>query len=244
MAETQRLKNKVAVVTGGSRGIGFAIAQTLAQHGCQVVIAGRNAKTLKAAADALHKMKVEAVRCDITDPDQVDNLFAAVRNNHSKIDILVNNAGIAHELAPVQKLSIAAWRSVIDTNLTGMFLCTRAALPLMHAGGTIVNNLSVAAIQPFEGMAAYNASKYGALGFTNVLREELRQQGIRVLALMPGPTDTEIWEQFWPQAPRDKMVSVKTVAEAVLHVVTLPAGTTIEEVRLRPTVGSLRAENY
>ena len=243
MAEKQGLKKKVAVVTGGSRGIGFAIANTLAENGCHVVIAGRNAKSLKAAADALPKTKVEAVRCDVSDPAQVESLFAAVQNKHLKIDILVNNAGVAHELAAVEKLSIHAWRRVIDTNLTGMFLCTRAALPLMHAGGTIVNNLSVAAIQPFAGMAAYNASKYGALGFTNVLREELRKQGIRVLALIPGPTDTEIWDQFWPQAPRDRMVSVKTVAEAVLHVVTLPAGTTIEEVRVRPTIGSLQAEN-
>src|SRR5262249_35990877 len=151
-----------------------------------------------------------------------------------------NNAGVAHALAPVEQISIADWKRVIDTNLTGMFLCTRAALPLMGSGGTIVNKLSVAAGQPFEGMAAYNASKDGALGFTNVLREELRKRGIRVLALLPGPTDTEIWNQFWPNAPREQMVSPATVAEAVLHVVTLPAGTTIEEIRLRPTIGSLR----
>lgn len=243
MAKKQRLEDKVAVITGGSRGIGLAIAQTLAEHGCRVVVAARNAKSLKAAGDTLRRMKVETVQCDITDPAQVDNLFGAVRKKHSRIDILVNNAGVAHSLAPVQKLSLESWKQTIDTNLTGMFLCTRAALPLMAAGGTIVNNLSVAAIQPFEGMAAYNASKYGALGFTNVLREELRKQGIRVLALIPGPTDTDIWEQFWPQAPRDKMVSASTVAEAVFHVVTLPASTTIEEIRLRPTIGSLRGEN-
>jgi len=146
-------------------------------------------------------------------------------------------------LAPVDKLSVADWKQVIDTNLTGMFLCTRAALPLMRAGGTIVNNLSVAATQPFEGMAAYNASKYGALGFTNVLREELRKHEIRVLALIPGPTDTAIWDQFWKDAPRDKMVSPDTVAEVVLQAVKLPSNTTIEEIRMRPTIGSLRAQN-
>jgi short-subunit dehydrogenase len=97
----------------------------------------------------------------------------------------------------------------------------------------------VAAIQPFEGMAAYNASKYGALGFTNALREELRKSGIRVLALIPGATDTSIWDQFWPEAPHEKMISADTVAEAILHVVSLPAKTTIEEIRLRPTVGTL-----
>lgn len=240
MAARPLLKDKVAVVTGGSRGIGLAIAQAFAENGCRVVIAGRNPKSLKSAAARVGK-NAEAVECDVSDPAQVENLFAAVRKRHSKIDILVNNAGVAHPLAPVAKLPINDWKRVIDTNLTGTFLCTQAALPLMHAGGTIVNNLSVAAIQPFEGMAAYNAAKGGALAFTNLLREELRKDGIRVLALIPGPTDTEIWEQFWPEAPREKMVSVATVAEAVLHAVTLPASTTIEEIRLRPTIGSLRA---
>jgi NAD(P)-dependent dehydrogenase (short-subunit alcohol dehydrogenase family) len=243
MAEKPSLKDKVAVITGGSRGIGFAIAEALGKEGCQVVIAGRDAEALNTATGKLKAAGVESMAqtCDVGDSAQVEQLFAAVKKRHSTIDILVNNAGVAHALAPVEKVSVEDWKRVIGTNLTGMFLCTRAAVPLMRTGGTIINNLSVAAVQPFEGMAAYNASKHGALGFTNVLREELREQGIRVLALMPGPTDTAIWQQFWPEAPREKMVSVATVAEAVVHVVALPASTTIEEIRLRPTIGSLRA---
>ena len=243
--ERQSLQDKVAVITGGSRGIGFAVAQALSSQGCNVIVAGRDSKALKKAVAKLkgNHGTVTGHSCDVSIPAQVQKLFAAVKKRYSKIDILVNNAGVAHPLAPAAKLSIQDWKRVIDTNLTGMFLCTRAALPLMRAGGTIVNNLSVAAIQPFEGMAAYNASKYGALGFTNVLREELRKQGIRVLALMPGSTDTAIWEQFWPDAPREQMVSASTVAEAVLHAVTLPPGATIEEIRLRPTIGSLRSED-
>src|SRR5207302_10113294 len=100
----------------------------------------------------------------------------------------------------------------------------------------------VAAIKPFEGMAAYNASKAGALGFTNVLREEIRKRRIRVVALLPGATDTAIWNQFWPQAPREKMVSAATVAEAVAHAVMLPANTSIEEIRIGPTGGALRGK--
>jgi NAD(P)-dependent dehydrogenase (short-subunit alcohol dehydrogenase family) len=239
------LKGKVAVITGGNRGIGFAIAQALRREGCNVVITGRDSHALRAAAAKLKKNPgaVLAHACDVSSPPQVQELFAAVATRHSRIDILVNNAGVAHPLAPVEILPLEDWKKVIDTNLTGVFLCTRAALPLMDAGATIVNNLSVAANQPFEGMAAYNASKHGALGFTNVLREELRQRGIRVLALVPGPTDTGIWDQFWPEAPREKMVSADTVAEAVVHAVTLPSNTTIEEIRLRPTVGSLRAQD-
>ena len=148
--------------------------------------------------------------------------------------MLVNNAGIAHALAPAQKLRLDIWKQVIDTNLTGTFLVTQAALPLMRSGGTIVNNLSVAAIQPFAGMSAYNASKYGAYGFTQALREDLRKSGIRVVALMPGATDTEIWGQFWPDAPREKMVSPQAVAEAVLHAVSAPTNASIDEIRLGP----------
>ena len=243
MPQKQVLKDKVAVITGGSRGIGFALAQAFVREGCTVAITGRDAKALKTAAARLGKGKVLALACDIANPEQVEGLFAAAKKQYSTIDILVNNAGIAHGLAPVDNLSVADWKQVIDTNLTGMFLCTRAALPLMRVGGTIVNNLSVAATQPFEGMAAYNASKYGALGFTNVLREELRHREIRVLALIPGPTDTAIWDQFWKDAPRDKMVSPDTVAEVVLQAVKLPPNTTIEEIRMRPTIGSLRAQN-
>jgi short-subunit dehydrogenase len=112
-------------------------------------------------------------------------------------------------------------------------------LSLMQSGGTIVNNLSVAAIQPFAGMSAYNASKYGAYGFTQALREDLRKSGIRVLALLPGATDTDIWGQFWPNAPREKMVSPRTVAEAVVHAVSTPANISIDEIRLGPASGVL-----
>lgn len=239
MAGKERLKDRVAVITGGSRGIGFALAKALAANGCTVVLAGRNAKTLKAAAAGLGKSRVETVACDIADPAQVKILFDTVQKRHTTLDILINNAGVAQSLAPVEKLSIDTWKQVIDTNLTGMFLCTRAALPLMRRGATVVNNLSVAATQPFVGMAAYGASKYGALGFTQVLREEVRKQGIRVLALIVGATDTEIWTQFWPDAPREKMVSPDTIAEAVLQALTLPENATIEEIRLGPTAGVL-----
>jgi NAD(P)-dependent dehydrogenase (short-subunit alcohol dehydrogenase family) len=240
MTKGESLKDKVAIITGGSRGIGFAAARAFSTAQCNVVITGRDSQALNdAAAKATTGGPIVAHPCDVTNPAQVQELFGVVEKRFSKIDILVNNAGIAHALTPVATLPLEQWKQVIDTNLTGMFLCTRAALPLMQAGSTIVNNLSVAAIQPFEGMAAYNASKYGALGFTNALREELRKSGIRVLALLPGATDTSIWDQFWPEAPHEKMISADTVAEAILDVVRLPAKTTIEEIRLRPTVGTL-----
>lgn len=234
-------QNKVAVVTGGGTGIGLAIAHLFAASGYSVIITGRDAKRLKRIATNISTKRgqVTAIACDVREPARVKGLFTEITKLHSCIDVLINNAGVSHALAPVDELPVETWKDVIDTNLTGMFLVTRAALPLMCAGGTIVNNLSVAAIQPFAGMSAYNASKYGALGFTQALREDLRKRGIRVLALLPGATDTEIWSQFWPDAPREKMISAETVAQAVLHAVSAPANASIEEIRIGPAAGVL-----
>jgi 3-oxoacyl-[acyl-carrier protein] reductase len=234
-------QQKVAVITGGGSGIGLAMARTFVANGYSVLITGRDPKRLRSAAAEISAdgKQVSGITCDVRDPESVEKLFREVSKQYSTIDVLINNAGIAHSLAPVDQLSIETWREVIDTNLTGTFLVTHAALPLMRAGGTIVNNLSVAALQPFAGMAAYNASKFGALGFTHALREDLRKRGIRVLALMPGATNTEIWSQFWPDAPKEKMISAETVAEAVLHAVSAPANTAIEEIRIGPAAGVL-----
>jgi NAD(P)-dependent dehydrogenase (short-subunit alcohol dehydrogenase family) len=234
-------QGKVAVITGGGSGIGLAMARTFAANSYSVVITGRDSKRLEAAAAKISadKKQVTGIPCDIRDPGSVEKLFREIGKHHSTIEVLINNAGVAHALAPVDQLPVETWKEVIDTNLTGMFLVTRAALPLMHAGGTIVNNLSVAALQPFAGMSAYNASKFGALGFTHALREDLRKRGIRVVALLPGATDTEIWNQFWAGAPKEKMISAETVAQAVLHVVSLPANSTIEEIRIGPAAGVL-----
>jgi NAD(P)-dependent dehydrogenase (short-subunit alcohol dehydrogenase family) len=241
MPAKQLAQNKVVVITGGGSGIGLAMARIFAASGYSVVITGRDAKRLQKAAANISsdKKQVTGISCDVRDPSSVKKLFHEISKQHSTLDVLVNNAGVAHALAPVDHLSIEIWKEVIDTNLTGTFLLTRAALPLMRAGGTIVNNLSVAAVKPFAGMSAYNASKFGALGFTHALREDLRKRGIRVLALLPGATDTEIWSQFWPDAPREKMISAETVAQAVLHAVSTPANTAIEEIRIGPTAGVL-----
>jgi short-subunit dehydrogenase len=109
----------------------------------------------------------------------------------------------------------------------------------MKRGGVIVNNLSIAAKRVFPGSSAYNASKHGALGFTNTLREELREQGIRVIALLPGATDTAIWKTLWPDAPRKKMMSPKTVAEAVVNALLVPTESTVEELTILPSAGTL-----
>ena len=236
-----RLRGKTALVTGASRGIGLAIAQALAREGCNLVISGRNRSTLNKAAKELSQRKTSVlpVACDVRDQVAVEKLLAAVKNHFHRLDILINNAGVAHTNLSVPKLPVTSWMETIDTNLTGTFLVTRAALPLMKRGGAIVNNLSIAAKRVFPGSSAYNASKHGALGFTDTLREELRGHGIRVIALLPGATDTAIWKTLWPEAPRKKMMSPKTVAEAVVNALILLPNTTIEELTVMPSAGTL-----
>ncbi len=206
-----------------------------------MVITGREASTLKKAETQLarHGIRVLPVVCDIRDERAVAALMAAVKRQFRGLDILLNNAGVAHENLPVDKLPVAAWREVIDTNLTGMFLVTRAALPLMKRGTTIVNNLSISAKRPFPGMSAYTAAKHGGLGFTKTLREEVRPRGIRVIALLPGAVDTAIWGSFWSEAPREKMMAAETVARAVVDALCLPDNSTVEELMIMPTAGAL-----
>ena len=237
----QRLSKRLALVTGANRGVGFAIAQALAREGCDVIITGRAAPSLEKAGRELGKLgrSVLAQICDVRDPNSVDSLFKQVRRLRRRLDFLINNAGIGHPNRRVSELPYPMWAEVIDTNLNGMFLVTQAALAVMKRGSTIVNNLSIAAERVFPGSAAYNASKHGALGFTNTLREELRSKGIRVIALMPGATDTAIWETMWPKAPRRKMMSAETVAGVVLNALLLPENSSLEKIVIMPASGEL-----
>ena len=238
-----RLKGKVAAVTGGSRGIGYAIARTLAAEGCSVVITGRNESTLSKSAAQINQLHgpgtVVPLVCDVRDEKSVCALFAEVKRRFGKIDVLVNNAGIIPQPVTVEETKLKMWRDVLDTNLTGPFLCTRAALPMMQEGATIINNLSAAAKRVFPNSATYSAAKSGAFGFTLSLREELIPRGIRVVALMPGATATDMWNQIMPDAPRARMVTVEAVAQAVLYAVLLPPNANLSELLLEPTSGAL-----
>jgi len=240
------IAGRLALITGANRGIGLAIARALAREGCNLIITGRDERALAKARSELQKLQpanlnlqVLAQSCDVRSPDSVDYLFALVRGLHKPLDILINNAGIGHPNRTVGELPYPIWTEVIDTNLTGLFLMTQAALAVMKRGSTIVNNLSIAAERVFPGSAAYNASKHGALGFTNTLREELRPKGIRVIALMPGATDTAIWDTLWPKAPRRKMMSAETVARTVVDALRLPENTTVEKIVVMPSSGTL-----
>lgn len=239
-----RLAGKVAVVTGGNRGIGLAIARALVGEGCSVLITGRDKAALKAAKSELEAAgagdaEVLTETCDVRDEKAVAAVFARVKKRWKRLDVLVNNAGISQALHEAADTPTELWRAVIETNLTGTFLCTREALPLMERGATIVNVLSLTVRSNPPKFAAYNASKMGVLGFTETLRTDLVPKGIRVTALMPGATDTAIWEQFWPDAPRENMVRAEDVAAGVLYAVTLPPQSSVNDLLIVPQKGLL-----
>lgn len=235
------LRSRTALITGATRGIGFAIARALAAAGCNLIVTGRDEKALTKISRGLrrHKIRVLAHPCDVRDPHSVDALFRAIRRDFRRLDILINNAGIAHANLPIEKLPYPVWKDVLATNLDGTFLVTQASLVMMQRGTTIVNNLSIAATRVFSGTAAYNVSKHAALALTNTLREELRPRGIRVISLLPGATDTDIWTTLWPQAPRRKMMQPETIAQAVIAAILLPANATVETLEILPTTGAL-----
>jgi len=239
-----RLAGKVAVVTGASRGIGYAIARALALEGANVVVTGRDLPTLTKAAAQLRKevlgpAKILAMTCDVREAKSVAGLFAVVKRRFGRIDILVNNAGVSQPPTSLAETSLETWRANIDTNLTGVFLCTRAALPLMKEGAMIINNLSAAAKQLFPQYYAYTAAKMGAMGFTLSLRAELAPRGIRVMALLAGATSTDIWQQIIPEMPHDRMMDVESIAQTVLYAVLLPENVSPTEICLDPTSGVL-----
>jgi NAD(P)-dependent dehydrogenase (short-subunit alcohol dehydrogenase family) len=184
-------KGKIALVTGGNRGIGRGIAEALAADGATVALTARDAgAAAKAASEIGHGARGYA--CDVRRWDSVAALFAAVEQDLGGVDVLVNNAGIGR-FAPVADMSLEDWHAVIETNVNGVFYCSRCAIPLMRkrGGGYIFNVSSLAGRNTFPAGAAYSASKHAVNGFSETLFQEVRHDGIRVTYLMPGSVATE-----------------------------------------------------
>jgi NAD(P)-dependent dehydrogenase (short-subunit alcohol dehydrogenase family) len=187
---------RVALVTGGGRGIGRAIAHACAGPGTLVAISGRTTTQLESTATALEKLGGRAlpIEMDITSEQSVADGMARLRTAADRVDVLVNNAGVGGG-EPIAGSDIARWRATIDTNITGTYLVTRETVPMMSAGGRIVNISSVLGRFGVPGYTAYCASKHGVIGFTRALALELAQQQITVNALCPGWVDTEMAAQ-------------------------------------------------
>ena len=226
------LSGKVAVVTGGNRGIGRGIAEALHREGASVALTARDAARARQAAGEIGE-RAHGFACDVRDEAAVRRLFEDVERVTGGVDILVNNAGVGR-FAPVAETTPDDWREVIETNLNGVFYCCREAIPRMkrRGGGYIFNISSLAGKNPFANGAAYNASKFGLNGFSEALMMEVRYDGIRVSYLMPGSVATEFGrgsaaKSGWALTPAD-------VAEVVIDLLRSPAHALYSRVEMRP----------
>jgi len=231
-----RHEGMVAIVTGGSKGIGRAIAGALAAEGASVVISARTAGDVERVAVELggRDGRVLGVRCDVRDPDDCARMVEAAVDAFGRLDVLVNNAGVG-AFAPVEAMSIETWRQVIETNLSGVFYCSRAAIPHLRraGGGWIINIGSLAGKNAFPGGGAYNASKFGLLGFTEALMQEVRHDGIRVSTIMPGSVATE-FSHPEPGTSDEWKIHPQDIAELVLDLLRTPARTLPSRIEVRP----------
>ena len=238
-----RLKDKVAVVTGGGSGVGKSTAALFLKEGAKVVIAGRDGAKLAAVAAELNAGDaLRTVPTDVTKADQCKALFDAATKAFGRVDILVNNAGTNIKGRTLRELTPETWDMMIRTNLDGAFYCTNAVLPQMLArkDGVIVNVVSVAGkrANPLGG-AAYVAAKFGMAGLGLVLAAEEKDSGVRVSNIYPGEIDTPILENRpRPVTEEQRAVILKPedVAEAVLFVAALPPRVSVPELVIKPTV--------
>jgi 3-oxoacyl-[acyl-carrier protein] reductase len=236
MKDNQILAGQVALVTGASRGIGLATALKLGQMGSRISICGRDRAVLGRAAESLraHGIEVTAIPADVRQSADVEGLIAQTQCEVGPIDILVNNAGVGM-FGQFHLQTETDWDSVIDTNLKSIFLACRAVAPEMmnRRTGHIINISSLAGKNTFASGAIYCASKWGVLGFSGCIAEELRAYGIRVSTICPGSVATE----FSPHTGKDqaKMLQAEDVAHAVAALVTQAPGSFISEVLMRPT---------
>ncbi len=227
------LEGKSAAVTGGTRGIGYAIARALLRAGAAVAICGRSEENLRGAVAALApEGRIVGQTADVSRCEEVERFFAFIERELGGPDILVNNAGVGI-FAPAAELTVEDWRRTIETNLTGAFYAARAAIPRMRArgGGFIINISSLAARNAFAGGAAYNASKFGLNGFSEALMLDYRYEDIRVSTIMPGSVATE----FGRSGPEDWKIAPEDIAEVVLFLLRMPARTLVSRVEVRPS---------
>jgi 3-oxoacyl-[acyl-carrier protein] reductase len=241
MTPAKVLENKVCLVTGGTRGIGRAIAEMLLEEGAVVVVCGRWPDTVTRAVSAMEARwpgKVKGKAADVSQYEQVRGLFEFVDHEAgvSGLDILVNNAGVG-VFAKVSRIALEDWDKMIHTNLTGAFYCSREALSRFdnRGGGYIVNVSSLAGKNAFAGGTAYNASKFGLNGFSEALLLDTRYDNVRVSTVMPGSVATEFGAseaggdlvESWKVHPED-------VADVVRMLLRMPERTMVSQVEIRP----------
>jgi NADP-dependent 3-hydroxy acid dehydrogenase YdfG len=236
------LQGQVAIVTGAGRGIGHAVATALAREGATVVLAARTRQQLAATAAAIRESggAALAIPTDVTQDGAVEAMVEQAIAELGRVDILVTAAGAA-SFGPVVGTKPADWDPILAVNLRAVMVCCCAVLPVMirQRRGTIINVASVAAQRPIPGAAVYTATKAGVVGFSRVLAEELRAEGVRVGVLVPGAVDTPLWDTIPNSPDRSRMLRPEDVARAAVLMASLPPGAALEELTLLPQGGIL-----
>lgn len=234
----QRLENKVALITGGSKGIGFGIAAALMAEGMNVAITSRSLESAQEAAAELNKSgkgKALAIEADVRDYTSQENAIKQVMEKWGRLDLLVANAGIGH-FAPVEEFSLAQWHETIDTNLTGVFYSVKAGFEaLKESKGYFISISSLAGSNFFANGSAYNASKFGVTGFTQAAMLDLRKYGIRCTTIMPGSVST----YFNNHVPNDKdgwKIQIEDLGQMVVDLMQMHPRTLPSKIEVRPTM--------
>lgn len=232
------LQDKVIVITGASAGIGRAFARALARKGAVIYGLARRVKALEAVQKDLGAQFIP-IPCDVTDEDAVKAAFTIIAADAGRIDVLINNAGLGR-FGPVDTLSSDHWREQMDTNLTGVFHCTRQAVPVMKAqnasagfGGHIINIASIAGLVGNPRLSAYNATKFGLRGFGEAIMKELRVDGIKVTSICPGSIATDFGRHSGSHGTPNPM-QPEDIAATIVHVLEGPDNYLISEVVMRP----------
>ncbi|WP_341248485.1 SDR family oxidoreductase [Cupriavidus pauculus] len=239
---------RVALVTGAARGIGKAVAQALLTDGYRVVLAGRTAETLVALADAANAagQSALAVQCDVSQPDSVDAMYATVRERFGRLDVLFNNAGVNAPALCIDELSFEQWKAVLDTNLTGAFLCARGAFALMKSqdprGGRIINNGSISAHAPRPNTVPYTATKHAITGLTKSLSLDGRPYDIACGQIDIGNAGTDMANRMARGVPQangeirpEPLIDVAHIASSVLHMANLPLDANVQFMTVMAT---------
>ena len=232
------LEGKVGVVTGATKGIGRAIANALCEAGADVVVCSRNAAEAARAAEEIDfagEGRALGVEADVRDLAQVRRMIESTVEEFGKLDILVANAGVGGGFAPIDEIDPEDWSRVIDTNLTGVYNCCHVAVPELRrrGGGWIITIGSLAGRYAFAGGTAYNASKFGLIGFSEALMLDVREHNIRVSCIMPGSVDT-YFNDSQPKGEAWKLAA-EDVAQSVLHLLAYDERALPSRLELRPS---------
>ncbi|HEV8285123.1 MAG TPA: SDR family oxidoreductase [Chitinophagaceae bacterium] len=231
------LNDKVAYITGGSKGIGYGIAKTLLDHGMKVAITSRTLTAAKQAAESLTKdpSKVLALESNVSSLDSETKAVKATIDHFGQLDVLIANAGVGH-FAPIESLTEQEWKETIDTNLTGVFNSVKASIEaLKRSKGYIITIASLAGTNFFENGAAYNASKFGLVGFTQAIMLDLRKYGIKVTTIMPGSVATHFNHRVPGNADAWK-IQPEDIGQIVTDLLHMHPRTLPSKIEVRPSI--------